>query len=111
MSQFDKAQRAAALKYTQDSSSGAPVVVASGLGYIAQKIIDTAQDNNVPVYQDDALSSLLSQLEAGSEIPVELYQAIVDIYVYFLNYRLEPQTAVNLGNSVEPPNPVQNGES
>lgn len=83
MSQYNKTQRAAALKYSQDISHGAPVVVASGLGYAAQKIIDIAQDNNVPVYQDDSLASLLSQLDAGSEIPPELYQAIVDIYVYF----------------------------
>jgi flagellar biosynthesis protein len=45
-----------------------------------------AQENNVPIYQDDSLSSLLSQLEVGSEIPPELYQAIVDLYVYFLNF-------------------------
>ena len=29
---------------------------------------------------------MLVQLGLGAEIPDELYQAIVDIYVYFLNY-------------------------
>lgn len=91
MSQYNNTQRAAALRYSSDSSRGAPVVVASGMGYAAQKIIDIAQDNNVPVYQDDSLASLLTQLDTGSEIPPELYQAIVDIYVYFLNYNLKPQ--------------------
>lgn len=86
MSQYEKRTHAAALKYSPDSPHNAPVVVASGLGYVAQKIIDVALENNVPVFQDDALASLLSQLSAGSEIPPELYQAIVDIYVYFLNY-------------------------
>lgn len=86
MSQYENnTQRSAALKYNGDSSS-APIVVASGLGYVAQKIIDLAQENEIPVYQDDALASLLTQLECGSEIPPELYQAVVDIYVYFLNY-------------------------
>ncbi|MDF2632641.1 MAG: type secretion protein [Caproiciproducens sp.] len=89
MSPYEKRSHAAALKYSQDSSHNAPVVVAAGLGYVAQKIIDVAQDNNVPVFQDDALASLLSQLGTGSEIPPELYQAIVDIYVYFLNYPLD----------------------
>ncbi len=92
MSQFENTQRAAALKYGADSSHSAPVVVASGLGYVAQKIIDLAQDSEVPVYRDDALASLLSQLEAGSEVPPELYQAVVDIYVYFLNYNENPET-------------------
>ncbi len=86
MSQFENQQHATALKYSQDGLSNAPVVVASGMGYMAQKIIDVAQENNVPIYQDDSLSALLSQLEVGSEIPAELYQAIVDLYVYFLNF-------------------------
>ncbi len=89
MSQYDKANRAAALKYSQDSAHSAPVVVASGLGYVAQKIISVAQDNSIPVYQDDSLASLLTQLNVGSEIPPELYQAIVDIYIYFLNFQVK----------------------
>ncbi len=102
MSQYDKTQRAAALRYSQDNSRSAPVVVASGLGYVAQKIIDVAQDNNVPVYQDDSLASLLSQLDAGSEIPPELYQAIVDIYVYFLNYQMGTPPGENLQDQNAP---------
>jgi len=93
MSQFERQKHAAALRYSLDSSHNAPVVVAAGLGYVAQKIIDVAQDNNVPVFQDDALAALLSQLGAGSEIPPELYQTIVDIYVYFLNYSLDDKAA------------------
>lgn len=90
MSQFENTQRAAALKYNSDLQN-APIVVASGLGYVAQKIIDLGQDSNVPIYQDDALASVLSQLDAGSEIPQELYQAVVDLYVYFLNYNGDPE--------------------
>ncbi len=88
MSKYEKLPRAAALQYSPDSSHGAPVIVASGMGEMAQRIVDIAELNHVPVYQDDSLSTLLSQLQAGSEIPSELYQAIVDIYVYFLNYTL-----------------------
>ncbi|WP_038323845.1 EscU/YscU/HrcU family type III secretion system export apparatus switch protein [Caproiciproducens sp. R1] len=89
MSQYDRTNHAAALRYSQDSPHSAPVVVASGSGYAAQKIIDIAQENGVPVYHDDSLASLLSQLEAGTEVPPELYQAIVDIYLYFLNYSFD----------------------
>lgn len=88
MSQY-KPNQAAALKY--DSGNTAPIVVASGAGYIADKIIETAQNNNVPIYQDNSLATLLSQLKCGTEIPKELYQAIVDIYIFFLNYLPEPQ--------------------
>lgn len=88
MSQYSH-YRAAALKYDADDS--APVVVASGAGYVAEKIIETAQSNNVPIYQDNSLATLLSQLKSGTEIPEELYQAIVDIYLLFLNYLPEAQ--------------------
>ena len=77
-------KRAAALHYGADDT--APVVVASGMGYLAEKIVDVAQANGVPVYEDDSLATILTQLQLGQEIPQELYQAIVDIYVYFLNF-------------------------
>jgi len=73
-----------ALSYGPDDA--APVVVASGMGYLAEKIVSVAQDNSVPVYEDDSLATILTQLNLGQEIPEELYQAIVDIYVYFLNF-------------------------
>ena len=76
--------RAAALRYQPGSPNSAPVVVASGLGYTAEKIVEIAQENQVPVYQDDSLATILAQFRAGSEIPPELYQAIVEIYLYFL---------------------------
>ena len=87
MSEFDDLirQKAVALKYNPDKN-GAPVIVASGMGYMAEKITETALAAGVPVYEDDSLATLLTQLQLGAEIPVELYQAIVDIYIYFLGY-------------------------
>ena len=77
-------RRAVALQYGPDDA--APVVVASGMGYLAEKIVSVAQENGVPVYEDDSLATVLTRLSLGQEIPPELYQAIVDIYVYFLNF-------------------------
>ena len=56
------------------------------MGYLAEKITETAMEAGVPVYEDDSLATLLTQLQLGAEIPRELYQAIVDIYIYFLGY-------------------------
>ena len=83
-SELPRKKRAVALQYGADDA--APVVVASGMGYLAEKIVDVAQENGVPVYEDDSLATILSQLKLGQEIPPELYQAIVDIYLYFLNF-------------------------
>lgn len=87
MSEFDDLmkRKAVALKY-DPQKNGAPVVVASGMGYLAERITETAMEAGVPVYEDDSLATMLTQLKLGASIPVELYQAIVDIYVYFLGY-------------------------
>ena len=87
MSEFDDLmrQKAVALKYNPEKN-GAPIIVASGMGYLAERITETAMEAGVPVYEDDSLATLLTQLQLGAEIPTELYQAIVDIYIYFLGY-------------------------
>ncbi len=79
----DASSRAVALRY---DGGGAPVVVASGMGYLAEKIVEVASESGVPVYEDTSLATMLSQLSLGQEIPDSLYRAIVEIYVYFLNF-------------------------
>lgn len=83
-SEFTGAKRAVALQYS--GAEGAPVIVASGMGYMAEKIIEVAAESGVPIYEDNSLATILAQLRLGEEIPESLYQAIVDIYVYFLEF-------------------------
>ncbi|MEG0780918.1 MAG: EscU/YscU/HrcU family type III secretion system export apparatus switch protein [Oscillospiraceae bacterium] len=80
-------QRAVALQYGGENTS--PVVVASGMGYLAERIVEVAADSGVPIYEDNSLATILSQLQLGQEIPEALYQAIVEIYVYFLKFNPE----------------------
>ena len=80
----EPAKRAAALRYRP--GDGAPVIVASGMGHLAEKIVEVATDNGVPVYEDTSLATVLSQVQLGREIPEELYQAVVEIYLYFLEF-------------------------
>ena len=77
-------QMAVALQY--GAGDAAPVVVASGMGYMAEKIVETAADAGVPIYEDNSLATALAQLKLGQEIPEDVYKAIVEIYVYFLNF-------------------------
>lgn len=87
-----RAGRAVALRY--GAGDGAPVIVASGMGYLAEKIVETAADSGVPIYEDNSLATMLSQLKLGQEVPAELYRAIVEIYVYFLNFDVnDPEKA------------------
>lgn len=75
--------KAAALKYNSGDNS-APVVVAAGAGYVAQKIVEIADEFGVAVYHDDSAATLLSTLKLGKEIPPELYQMVVDVYIAVL---------------------------
>lgn len=94
MSEFDDLmkRKAVALKY-DSGKNGSPVIVASGMGYMAERITESAMDAGVPVYEDDSLATLLTQVKLGSEIPRELYQAIVEIYIYFLGFVPEEDKA------------------
>lgn len=87
MSKFKEVikQRAVALSYDEEKNK-APIIVASGTGYMAEKLIEIANENKIPVYEDNSLATVLTQLELGSEIPEELYRAVVDIYAYFLGF-------------------------
>jgi len=72
---------AVALKY-EDEGAEAPVVIASGRGEIAEKILEMAHQEKVPVYKDQSLAQVLTSLEMGTEIPPELYQAVAQVIAF-----------------------------
>lgn len=86
MSEYNSKQKAIALSYDEENQA-APVVVASGMGFMAEEMLKVAEEAGVPVYEDNSLATLLTQLELGMEIPEELYQVVIDIYMYFLNFK------------------------
>ncbi len=47
-------KKAVALRYDVDKNI-APVIVASGMGHVAEKIIEIAGENKVPIYEDTSL--------------------------------------------------------
>ena len=76
----EKVKQAIALEY--DPNDAAPKVIASGSGAIADKIIEKAKENKVPVHKDDKLANTLSRLQIGEMIPPELYEAVAEILVF-----------------------------
>lgn len=77
----DKVKTAVALAY-DPNEDGAPRVIASGKGILAEKIIEQAKDNKIPVHQDDKLAQTLSKLEIGEMIPPELYEVVAEILIF-----------------------------
>ena len=60
MAEKNKPKQAIALEYNPQED--APKVIASGRGKLAERIIERAQENDVPIHQDDKLSDTLSRL-------------------------------------------------
>jgi len=79
-------QKAAALKYNSQTDS-APVVKAKGMGIIADRIIEIAKENNIPIKEDPDPVEILMQVDVDKEIPPELYKVVAEIlaFVYRLN--------------------------
>jgi flagellar biosynthesis protein len=74
---------AVALAYNPDEV--APKIIASGKGYLADKILQKAKENQIPVHQDEKLVSTLSKLKIGDYIPPELYEVVSEILVFVDN--------------------------
>ncbi|MDD6491126.1 MAG: EscU/YscU/HrcU family type III secretion system export apparatus switch protein [Firmicutes bacterium] len=76
----NKVKQAVALSYDPDDD--APKVIASGKGALAERIIEKAQEADVPVHRDDKLADTLSRLDIGDMIPPELYEVVAEILVF-----------------------------
>ncbi|WP_024866548.1 EscU/YscU/HrcU family type III secretion system export apparatus switch protein [Butyrivibrio sp. FCS014] len=77
----EKVKTAVALAY-DPNEDGAPKVIASGKGALAEKIIEKAKESKIPVHEDDKLAETLSRLEIGEMIPPELYEVVAEILVF-----------------------------
>ncbi len=81
-----------ALKY-DDSTMGAPRVIAKGKDLIAQRIREVAGEHDIPLFEAPPLARVLYRTtEIGQEIPAKLYSAVAQVlaYVYQLRETLEP---------------------
>ncbi|MBC2582233.1 EscU/YscU/HrcU family type III secretion system export apparatus switch protein [Clostridium sp. DJ247] len=80
---MDNRKKAAALRY--ENGYDAPLVTAAGMGHVADKIIENAQQNNVPIVYDKELANLLNNVDVGSAIPMELYDAVAKVIAYVMD--------------------------
>ena len=76
-----KKLQAAALRYDPEQDD-IPVLTAFGEGFVAQRIIDAAEDHGIPVTADKQLASVLSKLSVGDQIPPQLYAVVAKLLVF-----------------------------
>ena len=76
-------KKAIALNY--DDKYEAPIVTAAGMGYVADKIIEKAKENQIPIVVNEEMANLLNNVEVGDSIPDELYGAVAEIIAFIMN--------------------------
>ena len=77
---------AVAMKY--ESGMAAPIVIAKGQDYVAQKIKEVARENRVPIVENKPLArALYASVEIGEAIPQSLYKSVAEVLAYV--YRLK----------------------
>ena len=78
---------AVAIKYEPELNK-APVVLAKGEDHLAQKIRELAKENRIEIVENKPLARMLyANVEVGSEIPPELYQAVAEILAMVYNMK------------------------
>ncbi|MCR5785392.1 MAG: flagellar biosynthesis protein FlhB [Eubacterium sp.] len=78
---------AVALKYTPGQDQ-APVLLAKGEDYLAQKIKEIARENDIEIVENKPLARMIyMNVEIGEMIPPELYQAVADVLVYVNKFK------------------------
>ncbi|MBE4908713.1 flagellar biosynthesis protein FlhB [Bacillus luteolus] len=78
---------AIALKYDENKMD-APYVVAKGVDFVAQKIKEIANENDIIMVENRPLArALYSQTEIGDAVPEDFFKAVAEILAYV--YRLK----------------------
>ena len=73
---------AVAIKYDKNECD-APVVIAKGADYLAEKIKNAANENKIQIVENKPLARMLyHNVEIGDQIPPELYQTVAEILAY-----------------------------
>lgn len=85
----EKIKKAVALKYDREKDT-APRITAKGTGLIAEKILELAEKEGIPITEDPDLVTALAQLDFYDEVPPELYRAVAEIlaFAYRVNNKM-----------------------
>jgi flagellar biosynthetic protein FlhB len=84
---------AVALKYDRDRFA-APIVVAKGTDFMAQRIREIAAEHGIPILERKALArALYASTEVGSEIPRDLFRAVAEVLAYVYRMKRPRQQA------------------
>jgi type III secretion system FlhB-like substrate exporter len=73
-------RKAVALEYS--GGDGAPAIVAMARGILVEKLLEIAEEYNIPVYRDSDLAEALDAMKVGDEVPEGLFRAVAEVFAY-----------------------------
>lgn len=76
-------KKAVALKYPKNAF--APFVTAKGNGVTAKKILEIAEENNIPVKFDEKLVDILDTQKIGDYIPEDTWEILAIIFTSIMD--------------------------
>ena len=83
-------KKAVALHYDADADH-APRITATGTGSVAERILEAALENGIPIREDPDLAGALAGLDLWQTVPPELYAIIAEVFAWAyraeINYR------------------------
>ena len=86
-----KNRKAVALEWRDYKNT--PEISATGTGVLADRILQIAYENHIPVRSDSDLVEILGQLDIDSPIPTEAFEVVAHILeVLYQNLAKKPQT-------------------
>ncbi len=82
---------AVAIKYDPETAS-APILLAKGEDYLAQKIKEVARENQIEIVENKPLArAIYFNVEIGAQIPPELYQAVAEVLAFVYKVKNKAQ--------------------
>lgn len=79
---------AVALKYKQGSGQAAPVMIAKGIDFMAQRIREAAKKHDIPIVESPVLArAIYYNTKVDEEIPEGLYKAVAQVLAYVFQLR------------------------
>lgn len=76
-------RKAVALKYPKNSF--APFITAKGTGLTAERILEVAKENEIPVRFDERVVDILNTKDIGESIPEETWEVLAVIFASIMD--------------------------
>ncbi len=92
-----KNKKAVAIEYSGDI----PTVIAKAQGILVNKVLEIAENHDIPVFNDNDLTEVLSGLDINKDIPETLFKAIAEVLAFCYNINKKFKDKIDNKNKKE----------